>query len=129
VGFWLFMLIMVMFIPLTIILWGRLFMKKTPQTINYIYGYRTTMSMKNKDTWNFAHKHCSKIWYYSGMILLPLSISGMLFCMGSEVGTIGTIGGILVGIQTLVLIASIFPTSIALHKQFDKDGMRKAKHS
>ena len=124
-GFWLFMLIMVMFIPLTMILWGRLFMKKPPQTINYIYGYRTTMSMKNKDTWNFAHKHCGKIWYYIGMILLPLSIIVMLFCVGSEVGTSGTIGGILVGIQTLILIASIFPTSIALHKQFDKDGKRK----
>jgi len=108
------------------IIWGWLFMKKPPQTINYIYGYRTTMSMKNKDTWNFAHKHCGKIWYYVGMILLPLSISVMFFYIGSEVGTIGTIGGILVGIQTLILITSILPTSIALHKQFDKDGKRKS---
>jgi len=100
-------------------------MKKAPQNINYIYGYRTTMSMKNKDTWNFAHKHCGRIWHYGGMILLALSIIVMLFCVGSEVGTIGTIGSILVGIQTLILIASIFPTSIALHKQFDKYGKRK----
>jgi len=125
VGFWLFMLIMVMFIPLTMIMWGRLFMKKAPRTINYIYGYRTTMSMKNTDTWNFAHKHCGMIWYYVGVILLPLSIMVMLFYIGNEIRTVGTIGGIVVGIQALILIVSTFPTSIALHKQFDKDGRRK----
>lgn len=123
-GFWMFMLIMVLFIPLAMIIWGWLFMKKPPQTINYIYGYRTTMSMKNKDTWDFAHKHCGRIWYYIGIIMLPLSIIVMLFCIGSGNNTVGT-GGVLAGIQVLILIVSIFPTSIALHKHFDKDGRRK----
>jgi len=124
-GFWFFMLIMVMFIPLTMVIFGRLFMKKAPRTINYIYGYRTTMSMKNKDTWNFAHKHCGRIWYYWGLILFLASIVVMLFYIGNEIDTVGTIGGIVVGIQALILIVSIFPTSIALHKEFDKNGRRK----
>jgi uncharacterized membrane protein len=125
VGFWLFMLIMVLITPLTMIMFGWLFMKYPPRTINHIYGYRTAMSMKNKDTWNFAHKHCGKIWYYVGIIMLPLSVIFMLFFIDKETSTVGTFGAALIIIQTLILIASTFPTTVALHKHFDKDGMRK----
>ena len=53
-GFWIFMLIMNLLIPFTMIGFGRHFMRKAPQKINGIYGYRTTMSMKNRETWEFA---------------------------------------------------------------------------
>jgi len=119
------MLIMVLIPPLTIIKFGWLLMKYPSRTINHIYGYRTAMSMKNKDTWDFAQKHCGRIWYYMGMIMLLLSIIIMLFCIGKGTSTAKTIGVVLFGIQALFLIASIFPTSIALHKHFDKDGRRK----
>ena len=54
-GFWVFMLFMDLLIPFTMIGFGKLFMTKLPQDINTVFGYRTTMSMKNKDTWAFAH--------------------------------------------------------------------------
>ena len=38
-------------------------MKKAPKEINSVFGYRTSMSMKNKDTWEFAHKYCGKVKY------------------------------------------------------------------
>ena len=62
-GFWIFMLIMDLLLPFTMIGFGRYFMKKAPKEINSVFGYRTSMSMKNKDTWEFAHKYCGKVWY------------------------------------------------------------------
>lgn len=50
-GFWFFMLIMDLLIPFTMIGFGKCFLKKAPDNINSVFGYRTSMSMKNKDTW------------------------------------------------------------------------------
>ena len=55
-GFWIFMLLMNLMIPLTMIGFGRSFMKNTPKEINAVFGYRTSISMKNKDTWENPHR-------------------------------------------------------------------------
>lgn len=36
--------------PVTMVGFGRLFMAKAPKNINMLFGYRTAMSMKNRDT-------------------------------------------------------------------------------
>lgn len=46
-GFWFFMLIMELLAPITMIGFGRYFLKEAPKEINPIFGYRTRMSMKN----------------------------------------------------------------------------------
>ena len=73
IGFWVFMLLADIMIPLVMIIFGRVFIKSPPKNINDMYGYRTTMSMKNTDTWNFAHKYCGRLWFKTGMIILPIS--------------------------------------------------------
>ncbi|WP_268051132.1 SdpI family protein [Clostridium ganghwense] len=50
-------------ISFTMIGFGLLFMKKPPKEINSTFGYRTTMSSKNKDTWNFAHRYAGIVWF------------------------------------------------------------------
>jgi hypothetical protein len=124
-GFWIFMLIMNLLIPATMIGFGRYFMKKAPKEINAIFGYRTSMSMKNKDTWEFAHKYCGKIWYVCGMVMLPITVILMFLVIGKNEDCVGSIGGIICGVQLLPLIGSIFPTEIALKKNFDKNGKRR----
>ena len=104
---------------------GRYFMKTAPKEINYIFGYRTNMSMKNKDTWEFAHKYIGKLWFRFGWILVPITIIPMLFVLGKSEDTIGTVGAIVVAIDLIILISAIFPTEMALKKNFDKDGNRK----
>ena len=47
-------------IPLVMTVSGAFFMENAPSEINMIYGCRTEMSMKNKDTWKFAHKFCGR---------------------------------------------------------------------
>lgn len=124
-GFWIYMLCMGLLFPAIMLVMGRYFMKTAPKEINYIFGYRTNMSMKNKDTWEFAHKYIGKLWFRFGWILVPITIIPMLFVLGKSEDTIGTVGAIVVAIDLIILISVIFPTEMALKKNFDKDGNRK----
>lgn len=123
--FWMFMMAMDVLIPITMILFGKRFMEKPPKDINWMYGYRTAMSMKNKDAWIFAHQYFGKLWHKWGRVLLPVSILPMLLVIGKDYDTIGSMGGIVCVIQILVMIAAIFPTEAALHRVFDKKGYRR----
>ena len=124
-GFWMFMFLMTLWIPLTMIGLGRYFQKKAPKEINAAFGYRTKRSMKNRDTWTFAHNYFGKLWYICGSILLLPSILVMLFVIGKSEDTIGTAGGILCVIQMIFLVGPIWPTERALKNMFDKNGNRK----
>ena len=124
-GFWIFMLAMNLLFPLIMLVMGRYFMKKSPKEINYIFGYRTNMSMKNKDTWDFAHKYFGKRWFRLGWLLIPISVIPMLFVIGKGEDIIGTVGMVVMVIDLILLIVPIFPTEIALKKTFDKDGNKR----
>lgn len=124
-GFWVFMLIMELLVPAVMIVFGSIGVKRPPKEINPVSGYRTTMSMKNKDTWEFAQHYCGKVWRVIGWILLPLSFATMLVVRGKGEDAVGNLGLILIGVQTVVLMASTAPTEIALRKTFDEDGNRK----
>ena len=123
-GFWIFMLILALLIPLSMIGFGRYFSKSAPKEINMAFGYRTSMSMKNEDTWEFAHRHCGKIWLVVGWILLPISCVAMLFVLGKDEDVIGICGTVICCVQLVPLIGSIIPTEVALKKTFDKNGNR-----
>ena len=123
-AFWVFMAVVSLFVPIIMVIFGKSFLKAAPKEINGIYGYRTAMSMKNQDTWEFAHKHFGKVWFYAGLILLPLNIIPLLFVMGESKDLIGTVGILVCLIDTAVMLLSIIPTERALKKNFDSDGNR-----
>ena len=124
-GFWFFMLAMNLIIPLSMIFLGKYFSKRAPGQINMLFGYRTTRSMKNQDTWQFAHRHFGKTWYVCGLVLTPLSVLGMLLVLGKDENAVGIAGTVLCTIQLLPLLLPIIPTERALRKTFDKDGNRR----
>ena len=123
--FWIFMLLSVLMIPLTMIYFGRRFFKSPPKSINATFGYRSTMSMKNQETWKLAHTVCGRFWFRCGRILLPLSVVPMLLVIGRGTETVGYTGVIIVFIQLVPLLCVIPVTEHALRKNFDKNGMRK----
>lgn len=127
-GFWIFMLFMDMMMPLMMIVFGKWFLKSAPKEINIVFGYRTSMSMKNKDTWDFAHRSCGKLWCRCGAAMLPVSVAAMLFAMGKNENVTGTVGGIVCAVQTIILIVSIYLTEKALKKNFDRSGKRYSDH-
>ena len=124
VGFWIFMLIMNLLIPVIMAVFGNQFAKTPPKEINSVFGYRTSISMKNKDTWTFAHHYFGKLWRIIGVIIGTLSIIAMIFMLGREIEIIGMLGGIICGIQIVFMIIPIFLTQKALNANFDKDGNR-----
>ena len=99
-GFWIFMCVTVLLIPFLMISFGGLFSRSAPKEINSAFGYRTSMSMKNADTWQFAHHYFGKIWRTLGWIL------------------------IITFLQLIPLILPIFFTEKALRAHFDRNGNR-----
>lgn len=124
---WIFMLIMCLMVPLMMIGFGRLFMKSAPGKINPTFGYRTKRSMKNDDTWRFAHDTCGKLWYKIGLILLPASMIPFPFCIGKGQTAASAVGTVVIILQTVLLLLSIFPVEAALKKEFDENGQRRNK--
>ena len=57
--------------------------------------------------------------------MLPLSVIPMLFFINQDIDVVGIAGGIIEGIQVVVLLISIFPTEKALKKTFDENGNRR----
>lgn len=124
-GFWFFMLVMDLLFPATMIGIGKSFQKAAPKDINPVYGYRTAMSMKNRDTWEFAHRHCGRLWFRLGLVLLPVNLIPMLLVIWESRELVNIVGSVLCAIDMVVIIASIFPTEAALKRTFDQDGNRK----
>ncbi len=130
--FWFFMFIMNLLIPLTMVVCGKMFVKKCPprhssgrKEYGVAYGYRTPMSNKNDDTWAFAHQHSGRLWIAIGWALTLISVVAMLFLLRKPFNEVGWYGGLLTLLQCLALVASIFPTEVALRRTFDKNGRRK----
>ena len=72
-----------------------------------------------------TNQRCGKVWYVCGMVMLPITVIFMLLVIGKNEDCVGSIGGIICGVQLIPLIGSILPTEIALKKNFDKNGTRR----
>lgn len=124
-GLWIFMMIMNLLIPVTMVVFGLCFIKKAPKEINKHYGYRTAMSVKNKDTWQFAHNYCGEIWLKWGLLLLSASVVLMIITIKQNIETISNVSVVLCIVQLVVMMYSIVPTEKALKRTFDENGNRK----
>lgn len=125
-GFWVFMLIMVLLVPVIMLVFGKRFQDKPPQKINALYGYRTARSMRNQDTWTYAHQVCGSIWWTWGWALCVLSPLPQFFVIGHDKNAVGTAGSIVVAVQILCLCCSVFLVERALKKTFDQHGRRRS---
>lgn len=123
--FWWLMLICDLIIPIIMLVAGRMMWKHCPKQINRVIGYRTARSMKNMDTWKFAHEYCGQLWWRIGLIMIVPSVVIHIPFYHSDDNIIGIVALILVAIQVIVLIASIFPTEAALKKRFNDDGTQR----
>lgn len=119
-GFW---ICFGMLIPLAMIGFGVLFVIRSPKKVNCLFGYRTSMSMKNEHTWKYAHKVAGISWLIGGCILLGPSIIVMVSLLEMDEKTLSYRSLILCGIQIIVMIVSVIvPTEVALRTKFDKNG-------
>ena len=125
-AFWLFLTAMDLLIPAIMVGIGTRFLKHPPKTINALYGYRTARSMKNQETWNFAHETCGKLWVRLGKLSFLPALLAAALTFGCGIETVSVVSVVVVTIQTLALIGSIFPVERALKRNFDDSGRKRS---
>lgn len=123
-GFWIWMFIVAILCPTIMTVAGLYFRKTSPKKINHFFGYRTARSMKNKETWEFAHKYIGNLWSVLGLALIFPSAVPMFFLIDKSEELISVFSLIICFVGMAVIIASIISTEKALKKNFDKSGNR-----
>ena len=124
------MLAMNLLTPLTMIIFGYIYSKKPPQKpkSKFAYsGYRTPMSMKNEETWEYANRFFGKLWFRFGIAVGLISIIVLFFFIGKDKDTVGFAGMIICYVQLLAMLLPVIPTELALRRRFDKYGNRRDK--
>lgn len=105
--------------PFMIFFFGYLFEKKLPRDINYFFGYRTTRSMKNKETWLYAHKTVGRYWFYGGMVLeVFVTTCYLVFAFLDENPRVNLLTFLFM-LPLFYLFFTIVLTELALKKRFD----------
>ena len=125
-AFWLFFTAMDLLIPGIMVGIGARFLKHPPGTVNAWYGYRTARSMKNQETWDFAHETCGKLWVRLGKLSFLPALLAAALTFGCGIETVSVASIVVVTVQTLVLIGSIFPVERALKRNFDDSGRKRS---
>ena len=122
---WLILLVSSVLIPGIMLIFGFFFRYHPAKHINELYGYRTSMSMKNQKTWKFAHQYCGRIWMRCGIVMLPAAVLCMLAVINAseEMMIMVTIGVWIAAFA--VLIGSVVFTEHALRKTFDSSGEKR----
>lgn len=120
-----FFAIFALIIPAIMVAGGICMLKHPPKKINGLIGYRTVRSMKNKDTWQFAHAACGRLWvkYGLGLLLICAAVCVAAIWLGEDVRARVLIG--LIGVQMMGLLFPIFEVERQLKDTFDEDGERK----
>ena len=105
--------------PLMLVI-SLIFFYFPPKKINHIYGHRTSMSMKNQDTWKEANKRSTNMMLLVSALTCIFQLIGIVF-------NINQLTTILYA--TVFLVASLIIGVIVIEKQlkaiFDEDGNRK----
>ena len=114
-GFWIFMFCCTLLIPIIMIIAGNSMRLGKFKTINSIVGYRTRRSMKNQQTWDYAHRECGLLWRRWG--------STMLVFMGEDTDHIGVVGSVITVLQMIPLFLSIAIVEKKLREKFDENGL------
>ena len=124
-GFYIYMLLTSLLIPVIMLVFGWIFRCQAPKKINVWYGYRSARSMKNEDTWVFAHQHIGRTWMLVGAVLLVISVIPMIAVYGKDDDTVSVVSLVLLFVQMFPMIMSLIPTERALKRTFDENGIRK----
>lgn len=119
------MLISTAFIPLLLIVIGKIFAKYPSKEPNIAIGFRTKLSMMNKETWDFAQKLFPIVWINLGRRLLSLSLVTLFLLYSNDKDYTGNLVIILMLVQVVLMLGSILYVNLKLKETFNSDGSRK----
>lgn len=119
------MLISVAYIPLFLIVIGKIFEKYPSKEPNIAIGFRTKLSMMNKETWDCAQRLFPKVWISLGRTMLPLSLIILFLLYSEDKDYTGNLALILMLVQVVLMLGSILYVNLKLKAVFNSDGSRK----
>lgn len=100
--FWCFVLVMAG--PVVVLALGILYTKRPPETPDSFWSYRTKAAMRDRQSWNEAHRIAGKAWSRLGwaMCVPGLVVSFFVFVLPGNISAVLTLLAVVV---ELVLIA------------------------
>ena len=112
-------------IPAVMLIGGYMMKTCPPRNISRWVGFRTALSMKNADTWAFAHACCGRVWWKAGWISLALSVLGQLPFAKAGEETLETLALVMVLAQSFMLLGTVVYVQRELKLMFDERGRRR----
>ena len=126
-GAWIAMTACALLVPAVMALFGWIFLRRPPKSINSVYGYRTRRSMASPEAWAFAHRACGRVWLRWGMRTAVLSVLLMLPALGWDVEAAAWWMLGLTTLQCAALFLSMIPVERELKRNFDLSGHKIAR--
>ncbi len=122
-------MISIFLLPLVMVICGMTYTKRGPKRISRLSGYRTKMSMKNRETWDFAHKYLGDLWFKIGVPLLAVtSVMSLIIFRESDEKIMGW-SMVVIVIQLVLMLIPIHFTEKALKANFDENGKWRSKEA
>ena len=116
-------------IPLVMIICGMSYTKRGPKHISRAQGYRSRMSMKNRETWDFAHKYLGDLWFKLGTPMLAISsVAALIIFRGSD-RAIMIACTVFILLDILLMVIPVYFTEKALKANFDENGKWRSKEA
>ena len=106
--------------PLSLLAVGIFWKVKPPAREGSGLAYRTTLSERSQETWDFAHTHISKLWIRLGILLSLITVLLVHFWVKEN---FTLLLWVLAG-QMAFLCLSAFFVDTLLRTVFDGDGRR-----
>jgi len=105
-------------VPLALLLVGIAWKIKPPAREDSGLAYRTALSERSQETWDFAHRQISRLWTRLGVILGVLTAALVRFWVKD---TFPLLLWVLAG-QMIFVCSSAFFVDTLLKASFDEDG-------
>lgn len=119
------LMITIFLLPLVMVICGMSYTKRGPKKITRLQGYRSKMSMKNRETWDFAHKNLGDMWFKLGAPLLAVTSVVSLLVFRETTEQITTWCCVIFVIQLVIMVLPVAYTEKALKENFDENGKWK----
>ncbi len=119
---WIAMLVLVLLPPLVMLAVGCGYLVHPPKYFSRLWGYRTAMAKRSRDTWRFAQRFFGKICCWVSPAVLAASAVGMALFFGRSVLAVLLFSCILLAAQGVIFCSLIIPTEVALRRVYNKSG-------
>lgn len=114
-----------MVMSLVFLVGGYSLRKTAKRKINHIIGYRTSLSMKNEDTWAFANDELGKIWIKIGWFIVPFTILFNVVFAFVKLNCYEMFCVFFVICEIVVVFITIAIVESKMRRTFNRDGSRK----